>query len=80
MTMRFALPLFLVTLVACSNQQNSPELTQCAQQNFQCEQNCSLSSTEQTMTRQICSGECIERYNTCKAQVEELTKIRTAQY
>ncbi|AOT07014.1 hypothetical protein [Pseudoalteromonas luteoviolacea] len=78
--MRFALPLLLLSLVACSNQQNSPELNQCAQQNFQCEQNCSMSSTEQTMTRQICSGECIERYNACKAQAEELTKMRSARY
>ncbi|KZN28839.1 hypothetical protein N480_08725 [Pseudoalteromonas luteoviolacea S2607] len=78
--MRTALPFLFVMLAACSNQNNSPELNQCAQQNYQCEQNCNLSSTEQTMTRQICSGECVEKYNNCKAQAEELSKIRTGQY
>lgn len=50
----------------------SSELNQCAQQNYQCESNCAQRHTENTLGHQICSNECIDNYNSCKAETEAL--------
>lgn len=59
-----------VLLVGCGA--TNSELNQCAQQNYQCENNCTQRHTENTLGHQICSNECIDSYNSCKAETEAL--------
>lgn len=65
----------MLWLCACQNN-NSAELNQCAQQNYQCEASCAQSNTPETMSHRICDNECIERFNQCKVQAEQLTKSK----
>ena len=69
------LPLFI--LAGCGS--TSSELNQCAQQNYQCISNCEQRHTEHTLGHQICNNECIDNYNSCKAQTEALLKKTTSQ-
>ncbi|WP_462152069.1 hypothetical protein [Pseudoalteromonas xiamenensis] len=63
--------LMLLPLMGCQSK-ISPELKQCAQQNYQCEQSCQSQSVDATLTQQICNNQCIDEYNACKAQAEAL--------
>jgi hypothetical protein len=65
---------FLV-LAGCQNQIESPELNQCAQQNYQCETNCEQQSSGEGLKQQVCSGKCVESYNQCKVQAENLGNL-----
>ncbi|WP_372761254.1 hypothetical protein [Pseudoalteromonas sp.] len=70
-----AVALTFILLAGCQNNTGTPELNQCAQQNYQCETSCEQQSTGESLKQQICSSKCIERYNQCKAQAENLTNI-----
>ncbi|WP_125781018.1 hypothetical protein [Pseudoalteromonas rubra] len=63
----------LLLAAGCSNT-NSPELNQCAQQNYQCEQSCEQRANPQSLAMQVCNDQCIESFNQCKAQAEQLTQ------
>ncbi|MBQ4832167.1 hypothetical protein J8L70_02840 [Pseudoalteromonas sp. MMG010] len=56
----------------CQNHVENPEMNQCAQQNYQCESDCKQHSTEQSLTEQICTAKCTERYNQCKINAQKL--------
>ena len=71
----FALAL-AAALSGCQNSVENPELNQCAQQNFQCETNCSNSTVEESMTNTVCVAQCQEIYNRCKEQAEKLGEIQ----
>ncbi|MEO2267119.1 hypothetical protein [Pseudoalteromonas pernae] len=62
-------------LGGCQNSVNSPELNQCAQQNFQCENSCNNSTVDESMTNQVCVAQCQEVYNRCKEQAQKLDNI-----
>ncbi|KAA1152132.1 MULTISPECIES: hypothetical protein [Pseudoalteromonas] len=62
-------------LAGCQNQIQSPELNQCAQQNYQCETTCEQQSSGEGLKQQVCSGKCVESYNQCKVQAERLGGI-----
>ena len=70
----FALAL-VAALSGCQNSVENPELNQCAQQNFQCETNCSNSTVEESMTNTV-RGPVPEIYNRCKEQAEKLGEIQ----
>jgi hypothetical protein len=65
----------VLLLTGCQNQL-TPELNQCAQQNYQCEQTCTMQSAEATLTRQLCTQQCVDDYNACKVQAESLSTSR----
>lgn len=71
----FALLVLSTTLLGCSNS-ISPELNQCAQQNYQCERSCEMQNTPETMSLQICTDKCIEQYNACKVQAEKISESK----
>ncbi|KAF7788185.1 hypothetical protein PRUB_a2783 [Pseudoalteromonas rubra] len=71
--MKPQISIIALLLAGCSNT-NSPELNQCAQQNYQCEQSCEQRANPQSMAMQVCSDGCIESFNQCKAQAEQLTQ------
>ncbi|WP_440054003.1 hypothetical protein ACSLBF_14165 [Pseudoalteromonas sp. T1lg65] len=60
-------------IFGCANT-NSPELNQCAQQNYQCESNCELQTTAGTLSHSVCTDKCVEAFNQCKEQAELLKK------
>ena len=64
--------LIVVALFLAGCETTSSELNQCAQQYYQCESNCAHRHTENTLGHQICSNECIDNYNSCKAETEAL--------
>ncbi|MFY8274121.1 hypothetical protein AAEU32_08345 [Pseudoalteromonas sp. SSDWG2] len=63
------------TLAGCQNSVNNPELNQCAQQNFQCENSCTNTTVEESMTEKVCVAQCQEIYNRCKEQAQKLGDI-----
>jgi hypothetical protein len=67
--------LSFLLLSGCQNNPGNPELNQCAQQNYQCENSCEQQSSGEGLKQQVCSSKCIERYNQCKAQAENLANI-----
>ncbi|WP_105255859.1 hypothetical protein [Pseudoalteromonas sp. T1lg75] len=67
---------FMLLLGGCQNGVNNPELNQCAQQNFQCENSCNNSSINDSMTNQVCVAQCQEVYNRCKEQAEKLGDVK----
>ncbi|MFC3033175.1 hypothetical protein ACFOEE_11650 [Pseudoalteromonas fenneropenaei] len=71
----FAAACSVFMLAACQTQL-PPELNQCAQQSYQCEQSCKQQSLDGTLTQQLCQNECIDMYNQCKQQAEALLKER----
>lgn len=70
------LTLISFLLIAGCQSTMTPELNQCAQQNYQCESNCSMQSTEATLTQQLCTQQCVDDYNACKVQAEALGKAQ----
>ncbi|MBE0369407.1 hypothetical protein J8L98_15980 [Pseudoalteromonas sp. MMG013] len=78
--MKTVLSLCAILLLSACQSNNSAELNQCAQQNYQCETSCVNSNTPETMSHQICNNECIETFNQCKVQAQQLTKSKTRQY
>ena len=70
-----AVALTFMLLAGCQNNAGNPELNQCAQQNYQCESSCEQQSTGQGLKQQVCSAKCVESYNQCKAQAENLGNI-----
>ncbi|ATC81278.1 MULTISPECIES: hypothetical protein [Pseudoalteromonas] len=70
-----ALALSFSLLAACQNQVKNPELNQCAQQNYQCENSCDQQSIDKGLKQQVCSAKCVESYNQCKAQAQKLTDL-----
>lgn len=67
--------LSFVVLAGCQNAPQSPEMNQCAQQNYQCENNCEQQTTADGLKQQVCSAKCVEIYNQCKEQAEQLSGI-----
>lgn len=67
--------LTLLVLAGCQNPIESPELNQCAQQNYQCESTCEQQSSGEGLKHQVCSGKCVESYNQCKVQAEKLGSL-----
>jgi len=63
-------------LLGCQNQIENPEMQQCAQQNYQCEVNCEQQSTGDGMVHKVCSNQCIETFNQCRANAEKLGKMQ----
>lgn len=64
--------LTFIFLAGCQNSVTNPELNQCAQQNYQCINSCEQQSSSESLSQQVCSAKCIERYNHCKVQAEKL--------
>ncbi|WP_404342851.1 hypothetical protein [Pseudoalteromonas mariniglutinosa] len=62
----------LALFAGCSNQIENPEMQQCAQQNYQCEASCEQRSTADSLVSNVCTNKCIEAYNQCKANAEQL--------
>jgi hypothetical protein len=58
---------------ACQNN-NSVELNFCAQQNYQCETQCERVAPKDSLSSQMCLGECTDNFNSCKQEAELLTK------
>ncbi len=59
-------------LGACQSRVNSPELNQCAQQNFQCESSCQQQNGPDCFGNDVCINKCIEQFNRCKEQAKQL--------
>ncbi|CCQ11443.1 hypothetical protein PALB_23400 [Pseudoalteromonas luteoviolacea B = ATCC 29581] len=71
----FAPLMSLLFLSACQSPM-TPELKQCAQQQYQCEQSCSATSTNATMAQDLCINQCIDEMNACKAQADALNQVK----
>ena len=60
-------------LAACSSknltQEQKEVLNRCAQQNFQCETSCKNTNMRKSLATGVCSRECIDQHNACKAQL-----------
>ncbi|KAF7765488.1 hypothetical protein PUND_a1172 [Pseudoalteromonas undina] len=61
-------------VAGCQSQAGNPALNQCAQQSYQCETSCEQQTTTDSLKSQVCSSKCIEAYNQCKVQAENLGK------
>ncbi|MCF6435294.1 MULTISPECIES: hypothetical protein [Pseudoalteromonas] len=69
----FTTVIALLLISGCQTN-TSAELNACAQQNFQCEAQCERVAPKDTLSAQVCSGECTDEFNSCKSQAEQLTK------